>query len=135
LSRPLLANRVDPRLLIVPAAESRTTRARRFSNSPGSRVEARGRWINPCWDAVSVTLEHYFNPASSLTQEQFAVKALGVPLTEADEPFFLSTDLTDLKLLNGQPGMEIAHLASGKGNGRESDQGKPVVVAAALQWK
>lgn len=46
------------------------------------------------------TLEHYFNPSSTLTQEQFAVKALG---RETDEPFFLSTALTDLKLLNGAP--------------------------------
>jgi hypothetical protein len=56
-----------------------------------------------CWDAVSVSLEHYFDPTSTLTQEQFAVKTLGVPLKEADQPFFLSTALTDLKLLNGDP--------------------------------
>ena len=58
---------------------------------------------NWCWNAVSVTLEHYFNPDSALTQEQFAVKALGVSLTEADDPFYLSTALTDLKLLSGNP--------------------------------
>jgi hypothetical protein len=56
-----------------------------------------------CWDAVSVSLERYFDPASTLTQEQFAVKTLGVPLKEADEPFFLSTALADLELLNGDP--------------------------------
>jgi Papain-like cysteine protease AvrRpt2 len=56
-----------------------------------------------CWDAVSVSLERYFDPKSKLTQDQFAVKALGVPLAEADQPFFLSTALTDLKLLNGEP--------------------------------
>lgn len=58
---------------------------------------------NWCWDAVSVSLEHYFNPESTLTQEQFAVEELGVPLAEADEPNYLSNTLTDLHLLNGAP--------------------------------
>jgi hypothetical protein len=56
-----------------------------------------------CWNAVSVSLQHYFKPASQLTQDQFAVQALGVPLADADQPFYLSTALTDLGLLNGAP--------------------------------
>jgi Papain-like cysteine protease AvrRpt2 len=58
---------------------------------------------NWCWDAVSVSLEHYFDPASTMTQDDFAVKALGVPLKDADLPFYLSVALTDLELLNGDP--------------------------------
>lgn len=56
-----------------------------------------------CWNAVSVSVNKYFNPDSGLTQDAFAVKALGVPIEEADQPFYLSTALTDLKLLNGSP--------------------------------
>jgi hypothetical protein len=54
-----------------------------------------------CWDACSVSLEHYFNPASRLTQSAFAVQALGVPLADCDQPFYLQDALADLGLLNG----------------------------------
>jgi hypothetical protein len=56
-----------------------------------------------CWNAVSVSVNKYFSPTTPLTQNQFAVEALGVPLDKADQPFYLSTALTDLKLLNGVP--------------------------------
>jgi hypothetical protein len=56
-----------------------------------------------CWNAVSVSVNNYFSPTSPLTQDEFAVNVLGVSLTEADQPFYLSIALTDLKLLNGPP--------------------------------
>jgi hypothetical protein len=56
-----------------------------------------------CWNAVSVSLNNYFSPTTPLTQPEFAVEALKVPLADADQPFYLSTALTDLKLLNGDP--------------------------------
>jgi hypothetical protein len=45
-------------------------------------------------------VEHFFNPASQLTQDQFAVQALGVPLASADEAAYLQDTLTVLGLLN-----------------------------------
>lgn len=53
-----------------------------------------------CWNAVSVSVDHFFNPSSQLTQDQFAVQALDVPLADADQPFYLQDALTDLGLLN-----------------------------------
>jgi hypothetical protein len=56
-----------------------------------------------CWNAVAVSIEHYFDPRSQLNQPQFAEQALGVPLPQADQPFYLSTALEDLKKLAGNP--------------------------------
>jgi hypothetical protein len=53
-----------------------------------------------CWNAVAVSMEHYFDASSPLTQDQFAVEALGVPLTDADQPYYLQDALADLDLLN-----------------------------------
>ncbi len=57
---------------------------------------------NWCWDAVSVSLEHYFNPESTLTQEQFGWRARR-PLAEADQPDYWSNPLTHLRVLNRAP--------------------------------
>ena len=44
-----------------------------------------------CWNAVSVQHRStYFDPKSNLNQPEFAVKALGVPLAKANQPFVLS---------------------------------------------
>jgi len=56
-----------------------------------------------CWNAVSVSIEHYFDPQSNLNQPEFAVKALGVPLAKANQPFFLSKALTDTGKLKANP--------------------------------
>ena len=56
-----------------------------------------------CWNAVSVSLNNYFTPTPPLTQDAFAVTALKVALADADQPYYLSLALTDLKLLNGAP--------------------------------
>jgi len=53
-----------------------------------------------CWNAVAVSIEHFFDASSTLTQDEFAVQALGVPLQDADEPYYLQDALTDLRLLN-----------------------------------
>jgi Papain-like cysteine protease AvrRpt2 len=53
-----------------------------------------------CWDAVTVSVEHYFNASSQLTQQEFAVQALGVPLAQADQPYYLQEALSDLDLLS-----------------------------------
>lgn len=49
-----------------------------------------------CWDAVSVSVEHYFDANSQLTQQEFAVQALGVPLAQADQPYYLQDALADI---------------------------------------
>ena len=56
-----------------------------------------------CWDAVAVSVEHYFDPHSPLTQQKFAVEALGVPLSHADQPWYLHDALTDLGKLKSNP--------------------------------
>lgn len=54
-----------------------------------------------CWNAVAVSVEHYFDPQSRLTQEHFAEQVFGKPL---DEPFFLTQALQDVKRYNGAQG-------------------------------
>jgi len=59
-----------------------------------------------CWAAVSVSLEHYFNPDSQLTQLQFVQRL--IPPAEAaaqglDVPFDLQVALSSLGLQKGQP--------------------------------
>jgi hypothetical protein len=56
-----------------------------------------------CWNAVAVSVEHYFDAQSQLTQPDFAVRALGVPLEEANQPFFLSTALENIGKLHANP--------------------------------
>ena len=56
-----------------------------------------------CWDAVAVSVDHYFDPLSSWTQETFAERALGVPLPRSDQTWYLSDALAILKRLNGNP--------------------------------
>jgi hypothetical protein len=53
-----------------------------------------------CWDAVAVSMEHYFYASSDLTQQTFAAQALGVPLADADQPYYLQDALADLDLLS-----------------------------------
>ncbi len=52
-----------------------------------------------CWNAVAVSMEHYFDASSRLTQDEFAVQALGVPLADADQPYYLQDALSKLHLL------------------------------------
>jgi hypothetical protein len=52
-----------------------------------------------CWNAVAVSVDHYFDPVSQLTQDQFAVQALGVALADADQPYYLQDALADLDKL------------------------------------
>jgi hypothetical protein len=54
-----------------------------------------------CWNAVAVSVDHYFNPHSTLTQDEFAVKALNVPLAQTNQPFFLSKALEQVEKLEG----------------------------------
>jgi hypothetical protein len=56
-----------------------------------------------CWNAVAVSVEHYFDPHSTMTQQQFAVRALNKPLAQANQPWYLSKALADLNKLNGNP--------------------------------
>jgi hypothetical protein len=53
-----------------------------------------------CWDAVAVSMEHFFDPSSQLTQPQFAVQTLGPPPADPDQPYYLQDALTELDLLN-----------------------------------
>jgi hypothetical protein len=52
-----------------------------------------------CWNAVAVSIQHYFDASSTLTQDEFAVEALGAPLADCDQPFYLQDALSDLELL------------------------------------
>ena len=54
-----------------------------------------------CWNAVAVSVEHYFHPRSQLTQRSFAVKALNVPLAETNQPWYLFKALDRLGKLRG----------------------------------
>ena len=56
-----------------------------------------------CWNAVTVSIEHYFDPNSRLTQPDFAVQTLGVPLEEADQPYYLSRALSTVGKLHSNP--------------------------------
>jgi Papain-like cysteine protease AvrRpt2 len=56
-----------------------------------------------CWSAVAVSVQHYFDPNSKLTQPEFAVRALKVPLPEANQPWYLYKALADIERLSGNP--------------------------------
>jgi hypothetical protein len=60
-------------------------------------TQAESYW---CWNAVAVSIEHYFDASSPLTQDDFAVQALDVPLQAADKPYYLQDALADLDLLS-----------------------------------
>ena len=53
-----------------------------------------------CWNAVTVSMEHYFNAGSKLTQAAFAVQTLGPPPANPDEPYYLQDALSEVDLLN-----------------------------------
>jgi hypothetical protein len=53
-----------------------------------------------CWDAVALSVEHYFDPNSQLTQEQLAVKELG---SAADQPWYLQDALQGIGKLSTNP--------------------------------
>ena len=78
-----------------------------------------------CWNAVSVSVNNYFNPALPLTQDEFAVRALGA---DANRPFYLSTALADLELMNGAP---IAGFLSFSEIQAQLDANLPVCVKIA----
>jgi hypothetical protein len=52
-----------------------------------------------CWNAVAVSVEHYFDPRSPLTQSSFAVQALNVPLAQANQPWYLFKALEKIEKL------------------------------------
>ena len=56
-----------------------------------------------CWNAVAVSVEHYFDANSQLTQQEFAVQALQVPLPQSNQPWFLSKALSKIDKLNSNP--------------------------------
>jgi hypothetical protein len=56
-----------------------------------------------CWNACAVSVEHYFDPHSPLTQDTFAEKALGVPLGDANQPWYLQYALEKLNKLKANP--------------------------------
>lgn len=78
-----------------------------------------------CWDAVAVSIEHFFDPHSDLTQEAFAEKVLGQP---SNEPWYLSEALNDLGKLNGslQGPLSFAQIQE------QLDQNLP--VCARIAW-
>ncbi len=81
---------------------------------------------NWCWNAVSVSVQRYFDPSSTLTQEKFAVEELGnVP--DLDQGFYLEDALTALgKLDRRLPGaLTFADIQ------RELMKGLPVCVHVA----
>jgi hypothetical protein len=57
-----------------------------------------------CWNAVAVSVEHYFDPQSTLTQEHFAKQVLGKVI---DEAFSLALALEDVNRYNGALGGAI----------------------------
>jgi hypothetical protein len=81
-----------------------------------------------CWNAVAVSVEHYFDPHSNLTQPEFAVKALKVPLAQANQPWYLYKALADINKLNGTPQGALAFADIQ----RELDANLPVCVQ--LDW-
>src|SRR5215469_16993742 len=52
---------------------------------------------NWCWDAVAVSVDHYFDPHSTLTQSSLATKVLG---SNQNEPADLATALGAVQKLN-----------------------------------
>jgi hypothetical protein len=56
-----------------------------------------------CWNAVAVSIDHYFDATSQLTQENFAVKVLKVPLAQTNRPFYLTKALDFIHKLRANP--------------------------------
>jgi hypothetical protein len=57
-----------------------------------------------CWNAVAVSMAHYFAPDSKLTQDELAAQLLHIPLKQAatplaDQPDWLQSALAHLDLL------------------------------------
>jgi hypothetical protein len=53
-----------------------------------------------CWSAVAVSVQHYFEPNSQLTQPAFAEQVLKVPLPKSNQPWYLWQALQHLDKLN-----------------------------------
>jgi hypothetical protein len=78
-----------------------------------------------CWNAVAVSVEHYFNPQSTLTQEHFAEQVFGKALNEG---FALAQALQDLERYNGALGGAIQF----DDIQRQLDKNLPVCVR--IEW-
>ncbi len=78
-----------------------------------------------CWNAVTVSVEHYFDPHSPLNQEDLAKKELGGPF---NKPFFIQDALQNLHLLNGTTEASLSFADVKK----QLDQNLP--VCAHIQW-
>jgi Papain-like cysteine protease AvrRpt2 len=81
-----------------------------------------------CWDAVSVSIDHYFNTNSPLTQPAFATHELNVPLAEANQPRYIQFALQDLGRLESNPNGCLAFADIQK----QLDANLPVV--AHIEW-
>jgi len=85
-----------------------------------------------CWDAVAVSVDHYFDPKSPWTQPKFAAKVLHLPQAEAvqpaaDRPFYLSDALAALNLLKDNPQCSLSFSEIQQ----QLDQNLPVCVHIA----
>ncbi len=78
-----------------------------------------------CWNALTVSVQHYFAPSSELTQDQFAEDVFGAA---DDEPYYLQDALKDLNLLGGFENgpLSFAYVK------QQLDQNLPVCVH--IQW-
>jgi Papain-like cysteine protease AvrRpt2 len=56
-----------------------------------------------CWNAVAVSVDHYFNPSSQRTQSSFAVEALELPAAQTNRPWYLSKALEKIDRLRENP--------------------------------